>query len=255
MWVYYILAVIFFLERVSRFNLHSVPIVRPGLPLDALYLAQWVLSLFIPGLLVASIVEAGWWVVLPRREMQPVWCFLFTLLTIDFFFYWSHRFFHRTKLGWSLHQAHHAPAHLDSISSFRRHFGEEIFYVLFFVVMVYFFLILWRLPLLPFVLAWNFKMMWTGFMHANLSFSARFLPFAWLGWLIFLPVGHRLHHVNKYKNRNYGSVLTVWDRLFGTYVEDEKASALAVGYETASVYPQTFLGQLLYPLRLFARKR
>jgi sterol desaturase/sphingolipid hydroxylase (fatty acid hydroxylase superfamily) len=51
--------------------------------------------------------------------------------------------------------------------------------------------------------------------HANIDFPRRRLP--WLATFVTSPNAHALHHTKRDDRRNFGEILLVWDRLFGTY--------------------------------------
>jgi sterol desaturase/sphingolipid hydroxylase (fatty acid hydroxylase superfamily) len=128
----------------------------------------------------------------------------------EFCYYWFHRAAHRVRWFWCNHAVHHSPNELNLSAAYRigilsRASGSSAFYV----------------PLI-----------WLGFeprvvfemLSLNLLYQfwihATWIPK--LGWLeLFLntPSAHRVHHAAnlEYLDANYGGVLIVFDRLFGTY--------------------------------------
>lgn len=141
---------------------------------------------------------------------------LLCFVLVDFLYYWEHRLAHEVNALWSLyHSVHHSADHYDQTIAFRISFVD-----FFFAPLVY----------LPLVLA--------GF-HPVLVFACLGLVLAWQQWIhtelvgklplldpwLNTPSNHRVHHGRNpiYIDKNYGGVLMVWDRLFGTYAaETEK---------------------------------
>jgi sterol desaturase/sphingolipid hydroxylase (fatty acid hydroxylase superfamily) len=141
---------------------------------------------------------------------------LLCFVLVDFLYYWEHRLAHEVNALWSLyHSVHHSADHYDQTIAFRISFVD-----FFFAPLVY----------LPLVLA--------GF-HPVLVFACLGLVLAWQQWIhtelvgklplldpwLNTPSNHRVHHGRNpiYIDKNYGGVLMVWDRMFGTYAaETEK---------------------------------
>lgn len=141
---------------------------------------------------------------------------LLCFVLVDFLYYWEHRLAHEVNALWSFyHSVHHSADHYDQTIAFRISFVD-----FFFAPLVY----------LPLVLA--------GF-HPVLVFACLGLVLAWQQWIhtelvgklplldpwLNTPSNHRVHHGRNpiYIDKNYGGVLMVWDRMFGTYAaETEK---------------------------------
>lgn len=146
-------------------------------------------------------------------EITP-WTFLALFIGLEFFYYWFHRASHRIRWFWAAHVAHHASEHMNFTTASRQsalYFlaGYWVFY-------------------LPLVLV-GFEPVWVLFMYSiNLAYQF-FIHTQWIPKLhpviefIFdTPSNHRAHHGRnpRYIDRNYGGVLIIFDRLFGTYVEE-----------------------------------
>jgi sterol desaturase/sphingolipid hydroxylase (fatty acid hydroxylase superfamily) len=128
----------------------------------------------------------------------------------EFCYYWYHRAAHRVRWFWCNHSVHHSPNELNLSAAYRiGMFGRLSGTALFFV-----------------------PMMWIGFhpklVLQTLTFNLLYqfwLHTTWvpkLGWLegiVNTPSAHRVHHASnpEYIDANYGGVLMVFDRLFGTY--------------------------------------
>jgi sterol desaturase/sphingolipid hydroxylase (fatty acid hydroxylase superfamily) len=141
--------------------------------------------------------------------------FLSLLLAQDFLYYWLHRNAHRIRWFWSVHSVHHSSSQFNFSTAFRQS------------------------ALFPITGIWLFllPMAWLGF-SPELAVGTALLNLAYqffihtqlipaLGWLEYVfntPSTHRVHHaLNKpYLNHNFGGILSLWDRLFGTFIAEDK---------------------------------
>jgi len=134
------------------------------------------------------------------------------LVLFDGWMYLWHRANHRIGLLWRFHRLHHLDAAMDVTTTFRFHPGEIALSTAARLVIMPLLgltvqqLLFYELVMFPIIL----------FHHSNLRLSKRV---DWLlRWLIVTPTVHRVHHswVKIETESNFGSVLTVWDRLAGT---------------------------------------
>jgi exosortase len=138
-----------------------------------------------------------------------------TFLLLDFWRYWEHRWFHQVRLLWRFHLVHHSDTEIDVTTSERHHPVE---FLLGTATMMALIAVL-GLPAPAIGLYLLVATLVTLYSHANL----RLPPYLdhKLGRLIVTPAVHAVHHsaLQPQTDSNYGSVLTVWDRLFGTYID------------------------------------
>jgi exosortase len=144
---------------------------------------------------------------------------LLTFLVLDLWRYWEHRFFHRIPWLWRVHLVHHSDTQIDVTTSERHHPLE---YILGTVVMMALIAAL-GLPAAAvgvYLLAATVVALYS---HANLRLEPSLDRL--LRRLVVTPSQHAVHHsdLQPETDSNYGSVLTVWDRLFGTYVDPQDA--------------------------------
>jgi exosortase len=144
---------------------------------------------------------------------------LLTFLVLDLWRYWEHRFFHRIPWLWRVHLVHHSDTQIDVTTSERHHPLE---YILGTVVMIALIAALG----LPAAAVGVYLLVATAvalYSHANLRLEPSLDRL--LRSVVVTPSQHAVHHSNLQPetDSNYGSVLTVWDRLFGTYVDPEDA--------------------------------
>jgi len=140
------------------------------------------------------------------------------VLAADCGAYWMHRLWH-TPWFWRIHKWHHSPTTLYWLAGVRASLPQVVMANLPFII---------ALPLLrpvppAFFAFYGYAMILTNnWMHMNVSWESR-----WLEWVIVTPRYHRLHHSTDpaFSGRNLGVLFTIWDRLFGTYVNPEVADA------------------------------
>ena len=171
-------------------------------------------------------------ILLPLSIATPImrWAFQHRIMTIpiegwmavallfigqEFFYYWYHRASHRIRWFWCNHAVHHSPNELNLSAAVRigvlsKLIGSAVFFA---------------------------PLVWLGFgpriVFATLSLNllyqfwihATWIPkLGWLEGIFNTPSAHRVHHAAnlEYLDANYGGVLVIFDRMFGTYVQERK---------------------------------
>jgi sterol desaturase/sphingolipid hydroxylase (fatty acid hydroxylase superfamily) len=139
---------------------------------------------------------------------------LISFLVLDFFGGWLvHLVQHKTRMLWRFHVIHHSDNNVDVTTGLRHHPIESVLRGVFFLLGV----IVSGSPVYAVMIYQTFLVLSTQFTHANIS-----LP-KWidtpLSYLFVSPNMHKVHHhwQQPYTDSNYGAVLSIWDRLFGTY--------------------------------------
>jgi len=144
--------------------------------------------------------------------------FVAAFLLVDFFTYVFHRLSHGIPGLWRLHAIHHADEHVTAATGQLHHPLET-------VASYVFLLFLYVVLGVPVVVAIMYGLVYSvhnGFAHADIRLPKR-VDRA-LRWVIVTPDLHRTHHSMDLSegNSNFGQVFTLWDRLFGTYVDRPK---------------------------------
>jgi len=144
------------------------------------------------------------------------WSALAALLAVDFMYYWDHRVAHQNRTYWALaHSVHHSSPQYDQTTGLRVSFADGFFSPWFYLPPI-------LLGFDPVLIGACFGVI-LGYQQWLHTESIGKLP--WLdGWLN-TPSNHRVHHgvQAQYQDRNYGAILILWDRLFGTWArEDER---------------------------------
>jgi sterol desaturase/sphingolipid hydroxylase (fatty acid hydroxylase superfamily) len=138
---------------------------------------------------------------------------LLLFLSLEFFYYWFHRASHTMRYFWNSHSVHHSPNRFTLSAAYRlgwlgKFTGATIFFT--------------PMALLGFepatvLIALQLNLTYQFWIHAE------WIPkLGWLEYVLNTPSAHRVHHARnpEYLDANFGGVLIVFDRLFGTYVEE-----------------------------------
>ena len=137
------------------------------------------------------------------------WTFVAAFVVHETAYFAGHMFGHRTGVGWAFHQVHHSSEELNISTAARGTiFGDPVAMVLASVAA------LLGVHPLTYVTVVFVKNLWGIFNHTQLVDK--------MGWMerwFATPANHRVHHGRnpQYIDRNYGQVLIIWDRIFGTW--------------------------------------
>lgn len=148
----------------------------------------------------------------------------------DLAFFVSHVLLHRIPWLWELHKVHHSAPVLTPLSVFRRHPGDILFDgVVGGVAMgVAYGVIGWLAGSVITgheILGVNALLFGTLLIGFNLQHSHVWMTWGPLERLLISPAAHHIHHSNapQHHDRNFGNMLSVWDRLMRTYVSPPRA--------------------------------
>ena len=151
------------------------------------------------------------------------------VLAADFVYYWEHRIAHEVRILWTQHAVHHSSRYMNIIVGIRFGPFEGVVSALFHLPLV----LVGFPPSLVFfgiivVLAYQ------TWIHTEVI--GRLGP---LDAVLNTPSNHRVHHGcdDKYVDRNYGGILMIWDRLFGTYQREEETPRYGLKRDFDSVNP------------------
>ena len=140
------------------------------------------------------------------------------LLLVDLLSYVSHRVRHLRPF-WRFHALHHAPVELDWLAAARLHPVDDLLDNTFVMLPV----LLLGFDHRLFLALWPALLLHTLYLHAAVDWRLG----AWGRW-VASPAFHRAHHAVGVEG-NYGGILVVWDRLFGTRVAPPAYARLGVG--------------------------
>jgi sterol desaturase/sphingolipid hydroxylase (fatty acid hydroxylase superfamily) len=235
------------LERVIPYS-KGQELFREGFFDDfALYtIAQsYVLGVVIFSFIIARLDAAGGFSRLQLIGRWPLWLQVTTfVVTHDLYIYWMHRWQHRNRFLWRIHEAHHSPTAVDWLSGSRSHCLEILInQTVEFAPIV----LLGASPeVVP--LKGAISAIWGMYIHCNLNVRTGLLQ-----RIINGPEMHRWHHtMGKGMRSNFSTKLAIWDWMFGTaYLP---VSRRATDYGVRTWFPKNYVGQTFYAFRAFHRR-
>jgi len=178
---------------------------------------------------------------------------LVSFLALDFFGGWLvHITEHKIPLLWRFHVIHHADNNVDVTTGLRHHPIESVLRGVFFFMGI----LVSGAPMYAVMIFQTLLVFATAFTHANIR-----LP-QWLdtaaGWVLVSPNMHKVHHhwMQPYTDSNYGAVLSVWDRLLGTF---RKLPVTDIRYGLDRYYPndkdEEFIQLLNSPFKKYGHEK
>jgi sterol desaturase/sphingolipid hydroxylase (fatty acid hydroxylase superfamily) len=134
---------------------------------------------------------------------------LAAIVLTDLSYYFEHRWSHKTRFLWFFHEVHHSSKNFNLTTSFRLHWLGRLTAPIIFAP-----LILLGFKTEQVVIFFIANLFYQFFLHTRAIGKLGFLE-----GIINTPSAHRVHHArNKiYVDKNFGGILMIWDRLFGTY--------------------------------------
>ncbi len=158
------------------------------------------------------------WIWNHRIADVPVngWTILPLFVLTEFCYYWFHRASHRIRWFWCAHVVHHSEESMNLSTAMRQSMLYSLTgYWLFFAPLM----LLGVRPEVTMAI-YACDLAYQYFVHTE---AVGRLP-AWIEYVFVTPSHHRAHHGRnpQYIDRNYGGVLIVFDRLFGTFVAEEE---------------------------------
>jgi sterol desaturase/sphingolipid hydroxylase (fatty acid hydroxylase superfamily) len=144
---------------------------------------------------------------------------------LDLILYVWHLLNHEMPTLWRFHRVHHSDLNMDVSTAGRFHLGELAISSVIKIGLVFFLgITLWELLAFESLLV-----LAAQFQHSSVRVSPSFEQ---VFWVLFVPPSmHRIHHsvVIRERNTNYGTILSVWDRIFGTLRTDVDQSGIRIG--------------------------
>jgi sterol desaturase/sphingolipid hydroxylase (fatty acid hydroxylase superfamily) len=164
---------------------------------------------------IAALFEAAF-AVAPLRIPVTVPTALACLVLVDLLYYVEHRCAHRIRLYWAVsHSVHHSSPQFDQTTALRISFVDGFLSPWFYLPAI----LLGFHPILVGA-CFGIVLAYQQWIHTETIGTL-----GWFDGVFNSPANHRVHHgaQGKYLDKNYGAVLMVWDRLFGTYQAEEEA--------------------------------
>ncbi len=151
---------------------------------------------------------------IPYEIPMNWWTWVLGILAADFTYYWMHRIEHEHRILWASHSVHHSSEDYNLTVSFRLSIVEGVFEWMFLIPMI-------LIGFNPFqaMVSLIFVVQFQTWIHTE-----KIQKLGWLDEIFNTPSVHRVHHGSnpKYLDKNYGGLLMLWDKIFGTYQREEE---------------------------------
>jgi sterol desaturase/sphingolipid hydroxylase (fatty acid hydroxylase superfamily) len=181
----------------------------------------------VDGIAVALVIRVCYdWVYQFGLQYQPVhgiWSVILIFIVSDLAYWFYHFMLHKVRWFWTSHVTHHSSQRMNYSTALRQNFtlvfnGAWVF---------------WWLPiaLIGFDKNWATLAIELSLAYQFFIHTERFSPLDKLGAVLNTPSHHRVHHGNQASqiDTNFGGVLIIWDKLFGTFVPEQQAGEIRYG--------------------------
>lgn len=158
-------------------------------------------------------LEIGLWST-DLATTNGVFTWVFGFFMIDMLYYWYHRHAHELNILWACHVVHHSSEEYNLSVALRQSSFQGFLSIPYYIPAA----ILGIDPVI-YVASYALNLIYQFWVHT------RFIPkLGPLELVLSTPSHHRVHHARqmKYLDKNYGGVLIIWDKLFGTFKEEEE---------------------------------
>ncbi len=149
----------------------------------------------------------------PDASVWNTWYgIVLALVFYDFCYYWQHRAGHRVAVFWAAHVVHHQSQHYNLSTALRQTGSGMLLGWLFYLPMA-----VAGVPPLVFGIVALIDLLYQFWVHTE-----QVGKLGWFDRVFCSPSNHRVHHAvnDDYLDKNYGGILVLWDRLFGTFREE-----------------------------------
>lgn len=150
-------------------------------------------------------------------DSMPIawWTVLLCFVLDDLAYYWFHRVAHERRWFWASHVIHHSSQHYNLSTALRQTWTGKFSFSFIFGLP----LALIGFPPEMILFVGGINLVYQFWIHTELI--DRMGPFE---WIFNTPSHHRVHHATnpRYLDANYAGTLIIWDRMFGTFVPEEK---------------------------------
>ncbi len=150
------------------------------------------------------------------------WLFPVAYIVADFCFYWLHRFIHEVRIGWAAHINHHSSQEYNLAgTALRQSFAEPIMEPFFYAPMV----LIGFDPLMT-LAAIEVNLIYMYWLHTRKIGKLHSVFEFWFS----TPSHHRVHHACnvQYLDKNYGGTLIIFDRMFGSFEEEDECVVFGI---------------------------
>ena len=175
-----------------------------------------------------------------------VWGWLLAIVMFDFCDYWLHRAGHESAVFWAAHAVHHQSQDFNLSTALRQESTVAFLGWPFYLPMA-----LAGVAPQQFALAGLIVLLYQFWIHTE-----HIGKLGWFDRVFSSPSNHRVHHAvnDQYLDKNYGGMLIIWDRLFGTFAEEEEKPVYGTRNPLNSWSPLWAVASGYVPLWQMARR-
>ena len=157
-----------------------------------------------------TLMDAGHW-----------FTWVLAMVLYDFCYYWLHRLGHERTILWAAHVAHHQSEDYNLTTALRQTSTGFLLGWIFYIPMYAL-----GIPAEVVVTVGSINLLYQFWVHTE-----HVPKLGWYEWIFVTPSNHRVHHGqnDRYMDRNYGGLFILWDRLFGTFQEEQEDEPVVFG--------------------------
>ena len=180
----------------------------------------FILNIAVKGMTFFVLSYAWQFRLLEIKNTVVYWVVL--VIAQDFLYWVLHYTGHYCRLFWAMHVTHHSSEHFNLTTGFRSTVFEPIYRVFFYLPLA-----LMGFNAIDILYAYLVTQLYGNIVHTQYQVN---LP-KWYGWIFVTPSHHRVHHASNipYLDKNMGMVLIIWDRIFGTFREENLLEPIKYG--------------------------
>ncbi len=164
------------------------------------------------GLFIGSIYLYAYELAPFKFPTDTWWAWAILFFVDDFAYYWFHRVSHESRLFWNFHVVHHSSEQYNLSVAVRQSWFSGTLHWIFYAPIMLLGFAPWM-----FAVMHGFNLIYQFWVHTRFVKRMGFLEY-----VLNTPSHHRVHHgVNeRYLDKNYAGALIIWDRMFGSFVEE-----------------------------------
>jgi sterol desaturase/sphingolipid hydroxylase (fatty acid hydroxylase superfamily) len=149
-----------------------------------------------------------------KMPMNAWWAWGILLFVDDFAYYWFHRISHEVRFFWNFHVVHHSSNQYNLSVAVRQSWFSGLAHWIFYLPIAFL-----GFPLWAFVTMHGLNLIYQFWIHTKLVGKLGFLE-----KIFNTPSHHRVHHGvnNEYLDKNYAGIFIIWDKMFGSFVEESE---------------------------------
>lgn len=175
-------------------------------------------------------------------EHAPILAWIVVFIAQDFCFYWLHRTEHYSRLFWAVHSNHHSSEKYNFTVALRSSVLQPLYRFAFYIPIAFL-----GFDGLTIMFMYAVNQFYQFFLHTE---TINRLP-KWYEAIFVTPSHHRVHHASniEYLDKNMGQVLIIWDKLFGTFAEENTKPVYGLTQNLNTFHPFKVIFNEFYKIK------